>query len=65
MWLVPGKVAPVLWIPILYFTALHALFLGSVRYRAPLMPIVCIFAAAAIIRVGRWAANLRRSSRSG
>ena len=65
MWVVPRRVAPVLWIPILYFTAVHALFLGSVRYRAPLMPIVCIFAAAAIFRVGRLAANVRRAKRSG
>ncbi len=37
----------VMLIPILYFTIMHAVFLGSVRYRVPVMPLVCIFAAAA------------------
>jgi 4-amino-4-deoxy-L-arabinose transferase-like glycosyltransferase len=32
-------------IPILYFTLMHALFIGSVRYRVPIMPEVCILAA--------------------
>lgn len=40
-------------IPISYFTAIHALFLGSVRYRVPLMPLVCIFAAQGVIVVIR------------
>jgi hypothetical protein len=39
--------------PVLYFTAVHGLFLGSVRYRVPLMPIVCIFAAAGIAELWR------------
>lgn len=42
------KMKAMLLIPILYFTAVHALFLGSVRYRVPLMPLVCILAAAGI-----------------
>jgi len=45
-------------IPVVYFTALHALFLGSVRYRVPLTPLVCLFAAAGFISVAggiiRW-----------
>jgi len=36
-------------VPVVYFSLVHALFLGSVRYRVPLMPIVCIFAAAGAI----------------
>lgn len=32
-------------VPVMYFTILHALFLGSVRYRVPLMPVACVFAA--------------------
>jgi hypothetical protein len=47
------KMKWLLLVPILYFTALHALFLGSVRYRVPLMPIVCIFAAAGIVTLWR------------
>lgn len=35
----------VLLLPLGYFTALHALFLGSVRYRVPLMPLVLLFSA--------------------
>ncbi|HUO08754.1 MAG TPA: glycosyltransferase family 39 protein [Phycisphaerae bacterium] len=45
----PRGIKGLLLIPILYFSAVHSLFLGSVRYRAPLMPIVCIFAAAGIM----------------
>lgn len=37
----------ILLIGIAYFTAMHAIFLGSVRYRVPVMPLVFIFAAAA------------------
>jgi hypothetical protein len=36
-------------IPVLYFTAVHAVFLGSVRYRVPLMPVVCVLAG-----IGLW-----------
>ena len=39
--------AGILLIGILYFTAMHAIFLGSVRYRVPVMPLVFIFAATA------------------
>ena len=35
-------------LPVFYFTMLHALFLGSVRYRVPLMPLVDILAAIAL-----------------
>jgi hypothetical protein len=43
-----------LWIillPILYFTLLHAVFQGSVRYRVPLMPLVDLLAAAGLIQL--------------
>jgi hypothetical protein len=45
-------------IPVVYFTLVHALFLGSVRYRVPLMPIACIFAALGLVRLWR---TIRRS----
>ncbi len=32
-------------IPIFYLTAMHAIFLGSVRYRVPLIPLISILAA--------------------
>ena len=35
----------VLMVPIVYFTLMHAVFLGSVRYRVPVMPLVVVFAA--------------------
>lgn len=38
----------VLLMPVVYFSLLHSLFLGSVRYRVPLMPLVCVFAAAGL-----------------
>ncbi len=38
-------------VPVVYFTLVHSLFLGSVRYRVPLMPLVCVFAAVGVVRV--------------
>jgi dolichol-phosphate mannosyltransferase len=41
-----------LWLlaPVFYFTALHSIFVGSVRYRIPVMPLICGVAGAAFIR---------------
>jgi hypothetical protein len=47
----PMNLKSLLLLPILYFSAVHALFLGSVRYRVPLMPLVCLFAAAGLMQV--------------
>ncbi|MGN6369117.1 MAG: ArnT family glycosyltransferase [Phycisphaerae bacterium] len=44
----PPGVKILLLIPVGYFTAVHSLFLGSVRYRVPLMPVLAIFAGAAV-----------------
>ena len=35
-------------LPILLLTAVHAVFTGSVRYRAPALPALCILAASAL-----------------
>ena len=35
----------VLLVPIVYFTLMHAVFIGSVRYRVPVMPLVVVFTA--------------------
>jgi hypothetical protein len=48
-------------IPVLYFSAVHALYLGSVRYRTPLMPLVCVFAAAGVLEAGKWLSGGKRS----
>lgn len=49
----------ILLVPIVYSTCMHAVFIGSVRYRVPVMPLVVILAA---IGVAQWAA--RRSAAS-
>jgi 4-amino-4-deoxy-L-arabinose transferase-like glycosyltransferase len=54
----------ILLVPIVYFSLLHSVFLGSVRYRVPLMPIVCIFAAGGIARLANRAISTLRPQRS-
>jgi len=39
-----------LWLPVIYFTLLHCVFVGSLRYRVPLMPFVEIVAATALVQ---------------
>ena len=41
-----------LWLlaPVFYFTILHSIFVGSARYRIPIMPLICAVAGAAFIR---------------
>jgi 4-amino-4-deoxy-L-arabinose transferase-like glycosyltransferase len=47
------RIAPVLaWGA--YLTLIHAIFIGSLRYRLPLEPFMIMFAAVAIMRLGRW-----------
>lgn len=38
-------------LPVAYFTLLHSIFVGSVRYRVPLMPFVAILAAGGVRRL--------------
>jgi hypothetical protein len=42
--------------PVFYFTALHAVFVGSVRYRVPVMPFVILLAA---VGASAWLAGRR------
>ncbi len=49
----PGRMKALILLPMLYFTALHSIFLGSVRYRVPLMPLVCVFAALGAVALVR------------
>ncbi|MBI4718376.1 MAG: glycosyltransferase family 39 protein [Planctomycetes bacterium] len=46
-----GGLAKVAWLllPALYFSMLHAVFVGSVRYRLPAMPMIEILAAVALV----------------
>ena len=39
-----------LWLPVIYFTLVHCAFIGSLRYRVPLMPFVEIAAATAFVQ---------------
>jgi len=48
--------------PVLYFTCLHAIYMGSVRYRAPLMPLVLLLAAAGLMWL--WDRRRQRSANS-
>jgi hypothetical protein len=67
-WMVPmlilgviGLLAPgpnrstraILLLPVAYFTLLHMLFVGSVRYRVPVMPYVEVLAAVGVMLVAR------------
>ncbi|MBU0639421.1 MAG: glycosyltransferase family 39 protein [Planctomycetes bacterium] len=40
----------VIWLPVVYFTLVHCVFVGSLRYRVPLMPFVAIAATAVLPR---------------
>jgi K+-transporting ATPase A subunit len=48
-------------LPILYFAAVHCVFVGSIRYRQPAMPFILVFSA-----VGLWSlvAKLARHGRA-
>lgn len=45
-------------LPVVVFTLLHMVFVGSVRYRVPVMPFICVLAATGVIA-------LRPGSRTG
>jgi 4-amino-4-deoxy-L-arabinose transferase-like glycosyltransferase len=38
------------WLPVVYFTLLHSVYIGSVRYRVPLMPMLAIATATIFAR---------------
>lgn len=42
------KLMLALWTPVIYFALLHCVYVGSVRYRVPLMPLLAVSAGAAV-----------------
>jgi len=50
-----------LWLPVAYFTLLHCVFIGSVRYRVPLLPLLALAAAAILV----WSRDGASSEDSG
>ncbi len=51
-------------LPVLAFTLLHTIFVGSVRYRLPVMPMVMVLSAAGVAAMfGRLAATRREARR--
>ncbi|HOW72956.1 MAG TPA: hypothetical protein PKY77_20340 [Phycisphaerae bacterium] len=49
-------------LPVIVFTLLHMVFVGSVRYRVPIMPFICVLAATGLVALGprRRTGNLPR-----
>jgi 4-amino-4-deoxy-L-arabinose transferase-like glycosyltransferase len=43
------RLQALIWLCVVYFTLLHALYIGSVRYRLPLMPLLALGAAPAVV----------------
>ena len=43
--------------PVLYYTLMHMIFVGSVRYRIPVMPFVVLLAAAGAMHLRDWCAR--------
>ena len=52
-----------LWLPILYFTAVHCVYIGSLRYRVPVMPFVELSAAALFFAPARRHEGVRSQAR--
>ena len=38
-------------LPVVYFTLVHCVFIGSLRYRVPLMPLLALAAGVALMRI--------------
>ena len=48
---IPAGLLGILLLTMLYFTMMHALFIGSVRYRVELLPLVDLLAATGLVRL--------------
>ena len=51
--------------PVLYYSGLHTVFVGSVRYRTPVMPFLIVFAGAGLARLARLLRRWQRMRRTG
>lgn len=49
-------------LPLLYFTLVHCVYIGSVRYRVPLMPLMALVTA---VEIGRLRSDVAGGGRSG
>ena len=56
------KVAALLLLPALYLSALHCVFVGSVRYRLGAMPMLEILAAYTLVEIVSWVLRRRRDT---
>ena len=59
-----ARLQALLWLPVVYFTVLHCVYIGSLRYRVPLMPLLALVAASAVA-AGRTAGAAHQDVRRG
>ena len=64
-WREKARGRALLWllVPALYLTALHGLFVGSVRYRLGAIPMLEVLAAVALVAVWNWLAQRHEAAR--
>ena len=56
------KPGAILLLPAVYFSLLHTVFVGSIRYRAPVMPLLAVFAGVTVAAAIEWLCRRRRAA---